>query len=156
MDNWKEGGVRGMKWWMDEWQRGGRVKGRAKPPLSEDRLMWVSERTPERNSPLFGSQLSDGPSGIAVCGRHPSHSSQVSFKHWLATQRWTMGDLTRPQEEQIEVSIAEGALVNLSFCQNVVSYYCLRFLFMSFCQKMDRIMEGLYEITISYSMDIGT
>ncbi|CAB1431783.1 unnamed protein product [Pleuronectes platessa] len=76
-----------MKWWMDEWQRGGRVKGRAKPPLSEDRLMWVSERTPERNSPLFGSQLSDGPSGIAVCGRHPSRSSRVSFKHWLAAQR---------------------------------------------------------------------
>jgi len=40
-------------------------------PLSEDRLMGVSERTPERNSPLFDSRLSDRPSGLAVHGRHP-------------------------------------------------------------------------------------
>ena len=60
-----------MKWWMDEWQGGGRGGGRARPSLSEDRLMWVSERTPERNSPLFDSQLSDRPSGLAVHGRHP-------------------------------------------------------------------------------------
>lgn len=39
--------------------------------LSEDRLMWVSERTQERNSSLFDSQLSDGPGGLAVQGRHP-------------------------------------------------------------------------------------
>lgn len=39
--------------------------------LSEDRLMWVSERTPERNSSLSDSQLSDRPNGLAVQGRHP-------------------------------------------------------------------------------------
>lgn len=47
----------------------GGVEGGAS--LSEDRLMWVSERTPERNSPLFDSQLSDRPSGLAVHGHHP-------------------------------------------------------------------------------------
>lgn len=60
-----------MRRWMDEWSSGGRGGGRARPSLSEDRLMWVSERTPERNSPLFDSQLSDRPSGLAVHGRHP-------------------------------------------------------------------------------------
>lgn len=53
----------------------GRVEGgggvAAGPSLSEDRLMWVSERTPKRNSPLFDSQLSDRPSGLAVHGCHP-------------------------------------------------------------------------------------
>lgn len=56
---------------VDGEEEGGRLKGWSKPSLSEDRLMWVSERTPERNSPLFGSQLSDRPSGLAVHGRHP-------------------------------------------------------------------------------------
>lgn len=77
---------------MAGWREGGRglmvvaVKGRAKPPLSEDRLMWESERTPKRNSPLFGSQLSDRPRGIAVCGRHPPAAhARVGFKLWLGS-----------------------------------------------------------------------
>lgn len=49
----------------------GGVKGWARPSLSEDRLMWVSERTSERNSSLFDSQLSDRPSGLAIHGHHP-------------------------------------------------------------------------------------
>lgn len=48
----------------------------ARLPLSEDRLIWVSERTPERNSPLVDSQLSDRPSGLAVHGRHPNTVSK--------------------------------------------------------------------------------
>lgn len=39
-----------------------RVEGGAS--LSAHRLMWVSERTLERNSPLFDTQLSDRPSGL--------------------------------------------------------------------------------------------
>lgn len=52
---------------------GGRegVKALARASVSEDRLMWVSER----NSRLFDSQLSDRPGGLAVQRRQqsPSH-----------------------------------------------------------------------------------
>jgi len=55
------------------------VKAWARAPLSEDRLMWVLERTPERNSPLFDSQLSDRPSGLAVQPQSPSYSTHVMY-----------------------------------------------------------------------------
>lgn len=63
MAGWREGwgkGVCGMKAW-------------AMASLSEDRLMWVSERTQRRNSRLFDSQLSDRPRGLAVQQQSLSH-----------------------------------------------------------------------------------
>lgn len=70
----------------------GRVEGGAS--LSEDRLMWVSGRTPERNSPLFDSQLSDRPSGLAVQGRHP-HTAR----------KWVSNTGSAPGGGQLEYSV---------------------------------------------------
>lgn len=53
------------------------VKAWVRASLWEDRLMWVSERTPERNRPLFDSQLSDGPCGLTVQQQLHSHSARA-------------------------------------------------------------------------------
>lgn len=63
---------------MAEFREGRRgVKARVRASLREDRLMWVSERTPERNKPLFDSQLSDGPSGLTVQQQLRSHRAHM-------------------------------------------------------------------------------
>lgn len=68
----------------------GRIEGvEGGASLSEDRLMWVSKRTPERNGPLFDSQLSDRPCGLVVQGRRPHAGRKMGFKHWLSTCRTT-------------------------------------------------------------------
>lgn len=80
----------------------GRIEGaEGGASLSEDRLMWVSKRTPERNGPLFDSQLSDRPCGLVVQGRRPHAGRKVGFKHWLSTCRTTgiSSEARRPSKQ---------------------------------------------------------
>lgn len=75
----------------------GKLEGGAS--LSEDRLMWVSERTPERNSPLFDSQLSDRPSGLAVQGCHPHTVHKWASNTGSATRDGQPDYSMRPKEQ---------------------------------------------------------
>lgn len=78
---------------MDEWHCAGREvgggmgeKASARASVSEDRLMWVSERS----SRLFDSQLSDRPGGPAVQQRQQSPRTC-----WAQPLPWSLGGKVR-------------------------------------------------------------